>query len=74
MEHAGPKKETPRPVWFFVGIIFLVYGAIIGVTGVIEFSHPPDTVLAQLHPAIWWGATIFVIGAFLATYHGRQRK
>jgi hypothetical protein len=32
-------------------------------TGLYEFSHPPSTVLANLHPAIWWGALLVVIGA-----------
>ena len=44
------------PVWFFVGVILLIYGVLILATGIYEFSHPPATVLANLHPAIWWGA------------------
>ncbi len=51
------------PVWFFVGVILLIYGLIILATGLIEFSHPPATVLSNLHPAIWWGALLTVIGA-----------
>jgi hypothetical protein len=64
----------PRPVWFFVGIIFLVYGVIIIATGLLEIAHPPQTVLAELHPAIWWGAVILVIGAVFTSRHGRQRN
>ena len=51
------------PVWFFVGIILLIYGILILATGILEFSRPPSTVLANLHPAIWWGAPLAVIGA-----------
>jgi len=51
------------PVWFFVGVILLIYGVLILATGLYELSHPPSTVLAELRPAIWWGALLAVIGA-----------
>lgn len=62
-----PKPENPEgrhmvPVWFFVGVILLIYGILIFAAGVYEFSHPPPTVLAELHPAVWWGALLVVIG------------
>jgi divalent metal cation (Fe/Co/Zn/Cd) transporter len=50
------------PVWFFVGVILLIYGILILATGIYEFSHPPPTVLANLHPTIWWGALLAIIG------------
>ena len=50
------------PVWFFVGVILLIYGVIILGTGIYEFSSPPPTVLANTHPAVWWGALLTVIG------------
>ena len=50
------------PVWFFVGVILLIYGVIILATGIFEFAHPPSTVLSNLHPAIWWGVLLAVIG------------
>jgi divalent metal cation (Fe/Co/Zn/Cd) transporter len=51
------------PVWFFVGVILLIYGVLILATGLHEFSHPPATVLAHLHPAVWWGALLALVGA-----------
>jgi hypothetical protein len=51
------------PVWFFVGVILLIYGVIILTTGLYEFSHPPATVLAHLRPAVWWGALLTIVGA-----------
>ncbi len=51
------------PVWFFVGVILLIYGILILATGILEFSRPPATVLSNLHPAVWWGALLAVIGA-----------
>ena len=50
------------PVWFFVGVILLIYGVVIFATGMYGLFHPPSTVLAELHPAIWWGALLTVIG------------
>ena len=51
------------PVWFFVGVILLIYGVIILATGIYEISNPPSTVLANLHPALWWGGLLTVVGA-----------
>jgi hypothetical protein len=59
-----PMSEGHRmvPVWFFVGVILLIYGVLILATGIYEFSHPPATVLANLHPAVWWGALLTIVG------------
>lgn len=65
-----PKKIEPLPVWFFVGIIFVIYGIIILVTGLTELSHPPDTILSNLHPAVWWGAIITALGALFVVTTG----
>lgn len=37
------------PVWFFVGVLLLIYGLMILASGLAEWSHPPKTVLANLH-------------------------
>ncbi len=52
------------PVWFFVGILLLAYGVLIFASGLVEFSHPPGTVLANLHAPVWWGAVLIVVGLF----------
>jgi len=51
------------PVWFFIGVILLIYGIMIFATGIYELSHPPATVLANLHAPIWWGAVLTIAGA-----------
>ena len=51
------------PGWFFVGVLLLIYGVLILATGIYGFFHPPSTVLAELHPALWWGALLTIIGA-----------
>ena len=56
------EKHSIIPVWFFVGILFSVYGVLILVSGLAEWSHPPNTVLSELHAPVWWGALLIVLG------------
>jgi len=62
LQDAKPAEHHMIPVWFFVGVILLIYGVIILGEGIYEFSSPPPTVLASTHPALWWGALLTVIG------------
>lgn len=57
------EKHHIIPVWFFVGVLFLIYGVLIFITGLTEWSHPAPTVLADLHASVWWGALLTVLGA-----------
>lgn len=50
------------PVWFFIGVQLFIYGILILASGIYEMSSPPDTVLANLHAPIWWGAIMIAIG------------
>jgi hypothetical protein len=61
------------PVWFFVGVMFLLYGILILASGLSEWSHPPATVLANLHAPVWWGGLLVALGAFYC-YHFRPRR
>ena len=56
------EKHHIVPVWFFVGVLLLVYGAMIFISGLVEWAHPPDTVLAELHAPVWWGMLLIVLG------------
>lgn len=56
------EKHRIIPVWFFVGLLLFIYGVLILVSGLTEWSHPPDTVLSNLHAAVWWGALLVVLG------------
>jgi hypothetical protein len=57
------EKHHIIPVWFFVGLLLLICGVIIFVTGMGEWSNLPDTVLANLHAPVWWGGLLIVMGA-----------
>ena len=51
-------------IWFFIGVLLLIYGILILGAGIYGLSHPPDVKLADLHAEIWWGALLIVMGAF----------
>ena len=53
-------------IWFFVGVLLLIYGVLILGAGLYEKAVPPEhpVVLAELHAGIWWGALLIVLGAF----------
>ena len=57
------EKHHIVPVWFFVGVLLLVYGLMIFISGLAEWSHPPGTVLAELHAPVWWGMLLIVLGS-----------
>jgi len=55
-------KHHIIPVWFFVGLLLLTYGALIVASGIAEWRNPPATVLANLHARVWWGSLMVVLG------------
>jgi energy-converting hydrogenase Eha subunit E len=60
------EKHHIIPVWFFVGALFVVYGCMIFVSGLTKWSSPSNTVLAELHAPVWWGAVLIVLGSVYA--------
>jgi hypothetical protein len=60
-----PLRGEALSIWFFVGILTLVYGIVLIATGIYEhFGHQPDTVLAGLQPTLWWGVLLTLFGGF----------
>jgi len=58
------EKHHIIPVWFFVGLLLLVYGVMIVISGLIEWNSPPPGVeLTELHAPVWWGAVLTVLGS-----------
>ena len=57
-------EHAMKPIWYFVGLILLVIGAIVILSGIYQIIDPPavKTVLAETNPSIWWGAIMIVIG------------
>ncbi|MGC1484161.1 MAG: hypothetical protein WA789_10230 [Candidatus Acidiferrum sp.] len=61
-------------VWFFVGIMFLLYGLLILGSGIAEWPHPPNTVLSNLHAPVWWGGLMTLLGAAYSIRYRPGRK
>ena len=53
-----------KPMWYFVGLILLSMGSVILLTGLylLVFDVKAQTVYAELHPNIWWGAVMVIAG------------
>ncbi|HVA64133.1 MAG TPA: hypothetical protein VNF74_10445 [Terriglobales bacterium] len=51
-------------IWFFIGGLLAVYGALILAAGIYQLSHPPPPplVLQNLHAGVWWGALLLAAG------------
>jgi hypothetical protein len=62
-------------IWFFIGMILLVYGFLILGAGIYDLLVPPaqQPVLAELHAGIWWGGLIAILGG-LYSYRFFPRK
>jgi hypothetical protein len=55
------------PIWFFIGVLLVVYGAIIFGHGVYEWRtgiYPPLVQLTNLHTPVWWGGLLLALGVF----------
>jgi hypothetical protein len=69
--------EHQVPIWFFIGVTLLIYGIIICGTGLYTLVDPSlveGIAMSELHPAIWWGALMAVIGAFYCRRFNPWRK
>lgn len=68
-------SQSSISIWFFIGIALLVNGLLILGAGLYEFAHPPQhpVVLYHLHASVWWGALLFLLGAFYCR-HFSPRK
>jgi hypothetical protein len=54
-------------IWFFIGLLLVIYGAMILGYGVYEWraaSYPAGVELTSLHTPVWWGGLLTVLGVF----------
>ena len=53
-----------KPIWYFVGLMLIVISVIVLGAGVYLLVSPPErpTVLAEIHPNLWWGVVLLVVG------------
>lgn len=57
-------------IWFFIGVLLLIYGIIITGLGVYGLFTPPErqVVMGNMHAGVWWGALLTVLGAVYSYY------
>jgi divalent metal cation (Fe/Co/Zn/Cd) transporter len=60
-------EHKMKPIWYFVGLILLVMGILIFLSGLYQLINPPipKTVLAETHPNLWWGALMAAFGGVM---------
>jgi len=53
-------------IWFFIGVLLTVYGALIFAYGLWELAthHLANVVLNNLHAPVWWGGLMLIFGLF----------
>ena len=57
-----PHAKEEISVWFFIGLLLLIYGIlIIGAT--VTSGASADVQFAEYHIGTWWGALLVVLGA-----------
>lgn len=68
------EPKQMKSIWYLVGLMLLVMGAVIAVAGFLQFIHPPatPTVLAELHPGLWWG--LFMVCAGAVFFFGSRNR
>ena len=56
------------PIWFFIGVLLIVYGVLILGYGLYELTTgvTANVVLSNLHAPVWWGAIMLALGLFYA--------
>ena len=61
-------ESTDISIWFFIGVLLTIYGAMILAYGLWELAtgNVANVVLANLHAPIWWGAIMLILGIFYA--------
>lgn len=66
-------EKTSLPIWYFIGLLLLVYGILCLGAGIVQFSNPPHTVLAGAHATFWGGIVLTLLGgAYVLIYRPRR--
>ena len=60
-----------HPIWYFVGWLLILIGSIVVLAGVVNLFMPlPNTTVVKgLHPNLWWGSILIVVGLVYVLKH-----
>jgi hypothetical protein len=64
-------------IWFFIGVLLLVYGILILGATIYGLSHPPETqtvLTARIqhivaHAGLWWGSLLIGMGTVYTYFY-----
>lgn len=64
------------PIWFFIGALLVLYGALILGSGIYGLFVPPShpVAMSDLHIGIWWGAGMLILGLAYVVRFRPNRK
>jgi hypothetical protein len=65
------------PIWFFAGVLLLIYGVVITAEGVYYLFVPhanQNLALQWLHADLWWGLFLIALGGFYFLAYFPRRK
>lgn len=64
-------EREMRSIWYFIGLLFVVMGGLILISGIYHLVSPVQvkTVLYQIHPNIWWGGLMLIVGVIFLFSH-----
>ncbi len=66
-------EKKSLPIWLFIGGLLLIYGIMCLGAGIDQISHPPSTVLADLHATLWGGIVLILLGGtYVIAYWPRE--
>lgn len=68
------KQVRMLPVWFFIGVLLVIYGVIIFTVAVVDFNHPSAVVLSQYHPDLFGGMVLLLIGGLYTFWFWPGRR
>ncbi len=55
-------SKGPLPIWFFVGLILMAYGAILVASAMLVDAPARVVQVTALPPGVWWGGGMAVLG------------
>lgn len=70
--------DSRIPIWFFIGLMLTIYGAMILGYGTYEWisgNYPAGVELTYLHTPVWWGALLAALGVlYLVRFRPGREK
>lgn len=63
-----------KSIWYFVGLLLTIMGAIITISAIYSLINPPEQskIFSHLHPDLWWGILMLAAGILFAILNRRN--